>query len=457
MKLMTLAMTVLPGWHGMQVLETWWREYRPGWVDPGWWSMAMRADLLDVLRMPTGPELVAELLRLGGGACPAEHEPEPYRDRAGYPCSCQVVLAAAWEAAANWTAIQAAGALVDAVGPEPVVVPSAEKAPGIVDPAREELAVALRLHGGSAERRIRRARELSAHPPAVALAAEGILPLSSVANVCEDLAGLSDDDAREIVERWAADVRARERGGRPMRGTAATREANRRILAAPSHQDKRRRARSQRRVEMWSNRDGTATVAATLKEEDALRVHRRLTAIARGLRDDRSIDARRADVMVDLLLGRMVSQCSGVEVNVTVPLDVLLGVRDGLAEIPGFGPIPGEVARELAADARWRAWILDAADQVCNTSRTQYRPSAELARLVRARMQECLMPGCNRPSRECDIDHAVPWPQGETTLSNLGPLCRRHHVMKTHYDWDLELGDGVWASPAGAEAAVEAA
>lgn len=457
MKTVTMATSVLPGWHALELLEAWWRERRPGWVDPSWWSLPMRADLLDLLRLHTGPELIAQLERLGGGACPGEHEPEPYRDSSGYPCACKVVLAAAWEAAASWSAVRSAGALVDAAGPQPVVVEAVDRQPGIIDPAREELAVALRVHVGSAERRIRKARELAAQPAVAALAAEGVLPLSSVSNVCEDLAGLSERDAADVARQWLADVRGRLDVGRAMTGTGAVREATRRILAAESHRDRRKRARSQRRVELWPNLDGTTTLGATLREEDALRVHRRLTAMAKALDDDRPIDARRADLMVDLLLGRAESRCSGVEVNVTAPLEVLIGLRDGVAEIPGFGPIPGDVARDLAADARWRAWVTDAVSGVRSISHRTYRPSAALARLVRARSAECMMPGCSRPSDQCDIDHAVPWPQGPTSASNLGPLCRRHHILKTHYEWGLDLRGGVWSTPAGAEVGIGAA
>ena len=61
------------------------------------------------------------------------------------------------------------------------------------------------------------------------------------------------------------------------------------------------------------------------------------------------------------------------------------------------------------------------------------------------------MVGCRRPADACDLDHAKPWPEGATTMENLGPLCRRHHVMKTHYGWELVPESDVWRTPAGAE------
>jgi hypothetical protein len=47
------------------------------------------------------------------------------------------------------------------------------------------------------------------------------------------------------------------------------------------------------------------------------------------------------------------------------------------------------------------------------------------------------MPGCRRQAIHCDLDHTIPHPRGSTTPANLGPLCRRHHNLKTHHGWHL--------------------
>jgi hypothetical protein len=437
----------------------WWDAERPGWVDPGWWDMPVRQEVAPVLRLPPGPQLMTVLTGLPSDTCPADHTgdampglPAP-GTRPGFPCGCQLVLAAAWAAVTAWAGVRAAGALVDAVGAEPVVLPDDAVRPGIVDPAREEVAVALRIAPRSAGSVMAAARDLAAFPPAAALAAAGVLPLRTVLRVCREVGKLSAQDAADVVGRWVAKVRARAAGRRPMIGAAAVRAATRLILAAPSHAAARARARAARRVERWDGDDGTATLAAVLPAETVLRIHRRLTAMARGLDDPddpRSLDAKRADLFADLLLGQALSQCSGVEVNVTVPLTALLGLTEEPAEIAGLGPVPVQVARELAADGAWRAWLTRADGAVVSTSPDTYRPSASLARLVRAREPHCRMPGCSTPAERCDLDHAVPWPKGATTESNLGPLCRRHHVMKTHYGWDLDPQQDQWRTPAGA-------
>ena len=85
----------------------------------------------------------------------------------------------------------------------------------------------------------------------------------------------------------------------------------------------------------------------------------------------------------------------------------------------------------MAADGRWRAWLVDAAGAVTATGTTSYVPTAEIARLVRARHPHCRFPGCRQAAASCDLDHAIPYPAGPTTPGNLGPLCRRHHNLKT--------------------------
>ncbi|WP_179621552.1 HNH endonuclease signature motif containing protein [Nocardioides cavernae] len=53
----------------------------------------------------------------------------------------------------------------------------------------------------------------------------------------------------------------------------------------------------------------------------------------------------------------------------------------------------------------------------------------------------------------CDLDHVIPFDAGEaTSTSNLAPLCRTHHRLKTHSAWHYETtapGTYDWTSPHG--------
>jgi hypothetical protein len=84
----------------------------------------------------------------------------------------------------------------------------------------------------------------------------------------------------------------------------------------------------------------------------------------------------------------------------------------------------------------------------------RYRPSARLARWVRARDLTCRFPGCTMAAEFCDIDHVIPYPIGATHPSNLACLCRKHHHLKTFWvgDWTVVLladGTAIWTAPTG--------
>ncbi|WP_188543401.1 HNH endonuclease signature motif containing protein [Rhodococcoides trifolii] len=74
-----------------------------------------------------------------------------------------------------------------------------------------------------------------------------------------------------------------------------------------------------------------------------------------------------------------------------------------------------------------------------------YAPGAALAEYVRGQHHTCVHPGCQVPSARCDLDHVVEFDHADPLLggwtigSNLRPLCRRHHNMKTDKHWDYEI------------------
>ncbi|MEZ5210958.1 DUF222 domain-containing protein [Gordonia sp. (in: high G+C Gram-positive bacteria)] len=66
-----------------------------------------------------------------------------------------------------------------------------------------------------------------------------------------------------------------------------------------------------------------------------------------------------------------------------------------------------------------------------------YRPSEALGVLVRALFGTCTVPGCEQPAWNCELDHCEEFDQfcpasgGPTCLCNVGPKCKRHHLLKT--------------------------
>ncbi len=465
-----------------RLLRSWWLDERPAWTERDWWDAPLRDQVRALLWLPAGPLLATALGSIQGrGLCPSPHAGEALPGLPvpghlnGWPCACMVVVSAAWEACAAWAAAGSATALVEAAGPEPLILDlRAATGQQLIDPAREELALALRTSPNSMANRIAAARDLVAQPPLLALVESAAISAWAARLVVLEIADLTPEHSRQVVDHVCMRVNQRLATGRRSWTSAevgrAARMARRR-LCPDSDRPTRAQAFSRRRVRVFRDKFGMASLVADLDETDAHRIQLRLAALARGLKaheDGRTSDQLRADVLVDLLLstpaqtptestgampeGGEASSPSGgsttrPEIQVVVSLETLLGLAQDPAEVPGLGPIPAEAARELAADGRWRAWVADAGGTVMATGTRGYVPSSALARAVRAREQYCRMPGCRTSSLHCNLDHTVAYPAGATTAANLGPLCRRHHVLKTHVGWDLQPTEHPNASP----------
>jgi hypothetical protein len=143
-----------------------------------------------------------------------------------------------------------------------------------------------------------------------------------------------------------------------------------------------------------------------------------------------------------------------IPISVTVSAETLLHLSETPGELDGFGPIPAEIARELAADGSWRRWLLEPTGRLADVGATTYRPSAAPGRYVRGRDRTCRFPTCTRPAGGCDLDHTRAFHSqgGETSAENLVALCRRHHRLKHETDWiyfSEPNGHVVWTAPSG--------
>ena len=207
-------------------------------------------------------------------------------------------------------------------------------------------------------------------------------------------------------------------------------------------------------------------------------------------------------------------------VNLTMPLATWLGGSTAPGDVAGFGPVPDDDARQLAAliarqpGSRWcltltgrdgrpvghgcaragpllagrdgpgrarRAgrggpapgeppdgWALTVtirplAAGGCSHRRESagYQPAPALRHIVNIRQRTCGFPGCRNPAARCDQDHTIPHDQGGRTCEcNLACLCRRHHRAKQAEGWRLEQpepGVLIWRLPNGRSYRVEPA
>jgi len=172
--------------------------------------------------------------------------------------------------------------------------------------------------------------------------------------------------------------------------------------------------------------------------------------------DDALMDACRADAFATRMLGTRQEDGSidfdptdiPVTLIVVMDLDTLRGEADRHALVNGE-PMPAAVAREQAEAATlWRRAVTDPVDgHLLDYGREQYLPE-KLRDYVLAR-DLCQVPGCTtRAASRLQMDHAIPFPDGDTSAANCGGLCVNHHQQKTARLADLtdtdNDGSGIW-------------
>jgi hypothetical protein len=219
--------------------------------------------------------------------------------------------------------------------------------------------------------------------------------------------------------------------------------------------------REDRRIELCHDEDAMATLLAYLPAETASASYARVDTIARALKtpgEDRTLEQLRADVLSDLLLGKLTGHRGALgTIFLHIPIGTALGITENGCVLEGHGPVPGEIGRRIMNDPNsvWRTVLTDpASGAVLDVGRTRRRPPAALADLIRVRDRECRMTGCHRPAHHCEIDHAQPWrDHGTTSKDNLDCLCRQHNLLKEKPGWDFhyhrETGELTVATPVG--------
>lgn len=337
------------------------------------------------------------------------------------------------------------------------------------DSAVAEVGLMLRVSTRTAAARVGDAWSLCTRLPATLAALEsGRITLAKARVLDAETANLSAEHTA-AVERQVLDKAPEQTPGQLR---VATRRAVLRTDPAAARK-RAEQARRERGVWMVPEPDGMATVSAYLSAADAVGVFSVIDEHARragNARDGRSMDARRADALVDLVLNPP-SGCpeaardgthrcrrrGGADVRVTVPYTTLLGADDLPGELASYGPITADAARELAAGGTWRRILSDpVSGQPVDYGTVRYRPPAHLAGLVLTRDMTCQFPGCRVPAHRCDIDHGTAHDPtrgaGPTSDTNLGAKCRRHHQIKQTPGWSVTHhadGGTTWVTPSG--------
>jgi hypothetical protein len=394
---------------------------------------------------PSG-ELVTELVQID----PADLSPD---DR--------VWLAQAWERVQHWTAAQSARVVATVESTMPAT-------PGFVDDdpdrsAAAELSLALKLTEDGARARLHTARALQTTLAAAGqVLAAGDISYRHVMALAELLAGRTDDIARAVQDRVL-----------PRAARQTTSQLRTSIHRALARLDPRtaeqahQHDRAQRRVELYPEPNGMATLRAFLPAEDAQLLWLALDTHAHAS-DGEPIGVRRTDALTALATTYLAHpdtpRAHGRPVAVQLVIDVptLLALTDTPAELIGYGPLPAAAARALALDGTWQRLLTEPhTGRLLDLGTTRYRPSQALRDYVLTRDRTCTFPTCQTRSARSDLDHLHPYQhhdpgdpdgRGTTDRANLHPPCRRHHNLKTHHGWTTHLdphGAVVWTDPAG--------
>lgn len=130
--------------------------------------------------------------------------------------------------------------------------------------------------------------------------------------------------------------------------------------------------------------------------------------------------------------------------------------QTGLARLDTRAPVPASLVRRLACNAGVIPVVLGGRSEPMDIGRKTRTFPASLRRVLVARDQGCTFPGCDRPPKHCDAHHLRFWSEGgKTSVDNAALLCRHHHTLIHHSDWEVKLHNGIptfippaWLDPA---------
>jgi hypothetical protein len=323
--------------------------------------------------------------------------------------------------------------------------------------AAMEIRAALKLTPRTAERELGMAYQMCQdHPRVAEKLAAGDIDFRRAKTLIYQTAHLDDETTERVFDEVL------DQASELTTGQLTARIRKLAIAVNPDEaEDRYQHGLEERKVYAQANLDGTADyIGINLAPDRVTAAQRRIDRIAKSLKtkdDPRTIDQIRADVYLDILCGRTVGHQSNQAVtDIRVDLETLTGQSENPGEIPGWGPVLADVARQVAArqeNGEWRVTVVHPKTRIPLASvTTSRRPTRHQTRQIHAQHPTCVAPGCRMPADACDIDHNIPWADSEQTDNlYLAPLCRRDHNNR-HHGWTYVINtDGTitWTSPLG--------
>ena len=197
-----------------------------------------------------------------------------------------------------------------------------------------------------------------------------------------------------------------------------------------------------RRLKISTWDDGSVTLSGVLDPVGGAAFQTVLAPLAKksGEHDDRDLEQRQADALVELASGGE----QKAQIQVTSSLETLLGAAGAPAAHLEHAsvPISSTTVERLACDSSITRVLLDSESVVIDVGRAKRVVAGPTKRALNARDGHCRWPGCDRAASKSSAHHVVHWIHGGSSdLDNLILLCHRHHWMVHEGLWQLVPGD----------------
>ena len=324
----------------------------------------------------------------------------------------------------------------------------------------EQIGLARKVSPASAARQLGQAHALiDQMPDTYALLLRGEISEHVATIVTTETSHLAVED-RRLVDKKLADQLPRLS---PKRAHAATRRLA--IEADPAGAVRRAgNAREDRRVGIRPAPDTMTILSALLPCEQGVAAYAALhrtadAAIAAG--GERSRGQIMADTLVERLTGQATADAVSAEIGLVMTDVALFAGDDTAADLTGYGPIPADLAREIARGAgdgaaqpgeaetravgRARIFLrrlfTDPGTGIiedCDPRRRRF--DGVLARLLVYRDQHCRDPFCDGPIRH--LDHIQAFAAGgPTTIENGRGVCQRGNYARQMPGFSVRLID----------------
>lgn len=328
---------------------------------------------------------------------------------------------------------------------------------------RAEVALARRCSPWQADRHVGAAKALVHDlPMTMSALTAGDISESRAVIVARETACLSRGDRIEADRRLSRDLGTL--------GDRAITAAAQRVcidLDQEAVVERRRRAAGSRHVGVRPAPDGMARLSILGPLTEVVGAYAALTTaeqaryVATGdpevdanrAADDRGRGAWLADTALERLSGRDEGQVQPVEVGLVMREETVVpgtgtsadDVEDEV-EIPGWGAVPGDMAREHllrlcdTGTETWlrRLWTAPGGRDLVAMDSSRRLFSGVLRQLIGLRDATCRVPWCDAPARQ--VDHVRSFARGgDTSAANAMGGCQRHNLVKEEPGWRAEV------------------